>query len=383
MTQNQKSLFPHFSKISKAEWVEKATGDLKGEDVLKKYTWELEPGINVSPYYDPSDLDESAGYEAFHNRLAAKSDHSAANARIWLNLQTLFVNDAKTSNRDALEALNSGADGIIFNIANSIDFNLLLEGIEPEYCSISFRFAKESSASLIKELQAFLQSNPSGSTRITGAVAVSESSPEEQVQLFQTFGDYTHFNTFFIDAVNHTEFSESIAAQLKVTIQLIDTALQEGHPVEKVLKRCTLCTTIGTDYFGEIAKVRALRMLFFQVAHAYGATSFLPEDLTIRAISTPWTNETYQPHGNMLKGSTAAMGAILGGCDELVVSPEETDQKLMIRIARNISSILKEEAFLKSSADPVAGSYYLENLTDTIAQKAWQAFQTSLEETTV
>ncbi|WP_185154151.1 methylmalonyl-CoA mutase family protein [Fulvivirga sp. M361] len=383
MNQNQKLLFSHFSKVNKEKWAEKATNDLKGEDVFKKYTWELEPGIHILPYYDPSDLQANAQYEAFHNRLAMP-DHPTANARVWHNLQHLTVEDEKIANREARDALNSGADGIIFNIPHSVDFKSLLENIKLEHCNISFQFSRESATDLAEGLFTFFQSSALKPEQITGTIELTEGTVNEKLAMFNKFKDYTQFRVLLNESKTDTHgFSESIAAQLKATIQLIEAAQTAGNPLEEVLTKCTVNTSVGPDYFAEIAKIRALRMLFFQVARAYDVSTFLPEHVKIRAVSDPWINEAYQPHGNMLKASTGAMAAILGGCDELLVVPEDNDQSLMVRIARNVSSILKEEVFLKGSADPVAGSYYLENLTNDIAQKAWHIFQSTLEEETV
>ena len=108
---------------------------------------------------------------------------------------------------------------------------------------------------------------------------------------------------------------------------------------------------------------------------SFNVTDISVNDLYIHSICTPFTDDTYAPHGNMLKGATAAMAAIIGGTSALTVLPEDDGDSMQRRIARNVSNVLKEESYLNKVADPAAGSYYLEHLTDTIAKAAWAKFQ--------
>jgi methylmalonyl-CoA mutase len=132
---------------------------------------------------------------------------------------------------------------------------------------------------------------------------------------------------------------------------------------------------IQTDFFLEIAKLKALRNLWYQVRGAYGALHEI-KPLYIHGVSSRWVRDTYKPHGNMIKAATATMAAIAGGCDSVTVEPENPDNEMENRIARNVSSILREESHFSKVADPLTGSFYLEALTDQLSQKAWSKFQT-------
>ncbi|MFZ6009577.1 MAG: methylmalonyl-CoA mutase family protein, partial [Bacteroidota bacterium] len=137
---------------------------------------------------------------------------------------------------------------------------------------------------------------------------------------------------------------------------------------------------VGTNFFLEQAKFKAMRLLWFQVAHAYGVKDFKAGQLHIHARGETWTPGNYQPHGNMLKSTTSAMSAIMGGCDALTVLAEDENNAIMSRVARNVSNLLREESHLNKVADPMAGSYALENMVHQLAEQAWKKFQLNLQE---
>jgi methylmalonyl-CoA mutase len=135
---------------------------------------------------------------------------------------------------------------------------------------------------------------------------------------------------------------------------------------------------IGSSFFVEIAKCRAARLLWANVLAAYG----VPEDKAfskIRAKTALWNKTTFDPYVNMLRVTTEAMAAALGGCDSVTVSPfdatYESSDEFSERIARNVQIILRDEAYLNRVHDVAGGSYYVEVLTDSLAQEAWKLFQ--------
>jgi methylmalonyl-CoA mutase len=127
-------------------------------------------------------------------------------------------------------------------------------------------------------------------------------------------------------------------------------------------------TEIGTDFFLEIARLRALRLVWNKLSER-------PYDLHLHVCSSPWTPEAYAPHANMLKATTAAMAAILGGADSLTVDPESPEQPMQRRVARNVSILLREESRFAKVADPLAGAYFVDRLTHDLAEKIEAAIQ--------
>lgn len=368
---NKAPMFEEFKKVTKKDWEEKATEDLTGKDVYETYNWKL-GSIELKPYYDVSDLANNENYSAFQNRQLLDEDPSG-DARVWYNLSSISVSDVKSANENALNNLMNGADGIEFNFTNdqTIDYGKLLKDIKPEYCFLSFRELSIKSAVALCDF--LFQSD--NASKYSGCIHLTHYDHKSIKQVLDKIESITQFKCLVIDTKTDNDVIEEIAEILIKINTLLSSSSDLGIKSDSILKRVMIRTEISTDYFGEIAKVRALRNLSFQLAHAYGIKSYQPEGLHIQSVSSAWTNEAYQPHANMLKSSTAGMAAILGGCDSLIVKPENENESMQARIARNVSSILKEESFFSKTADPVAGSYYLETLTDTLAHKSWDLFK--------
>lgn len=128
-----------------------------------------------------------------------------------------------------------------------------------------------------------------------------------------------------------------------------------------------LLFAVGSNYFFEIAKLRAARMLFARMAGAYGQAAAV----RIYAVTALSNKSIYDPYTNLLRATTESLSAVIGGCDALTVQPAGFAR----RLANNVQLILKEEAHMDKVADPAGGSYYVEALTDSLAREAWKLFQ--------
>ncbi|ELR68157.1 Methylmalonyl-CoA mutase superfamily [Fulvivirga imtechensis AK7] len=373
MSRQKENLFSDFRAVSKKEWAEKAREDLKNEDVFEKYNWALEEGLVLQPYYDRGDLTDSA--KAFHNRLLIK-DNTTGEPREWENIQKIVVSDARIANKTALEALNNGADGVIFDLSKTaaiVPLEELLESILIDYCSISFIF-NNNYAAYLEYYNNYVRNKGIDILALKGFIALNHAGQGSFLEVFDQTINYSNIKSIAIRSEKN-KASEEVAELLTKAVSHINAIVDTGIDPQQALSNLAVITNISGNYFGEIAKVRAIRQLFFQVARAYGIEDFNPEDLYIHCISPAWTDEKYQPHANMLKATTAAMAAVLGGCNSLTVDPEDYNNPLMVRIARNVSHILKEESYLNKTADPVAGAYFIEVVTDEIAKNAWTMFQ--------
>ena len=147
----------------------------------------------------------------------------------------------------------------------------------------------------------------------------------------------------------------------------------DNENAEKVINNMAYEVAISANYFFGIAKIRALRILLSRFYRAYQLT-FSLETFHIIARSKAWVNSDYEPHENMLKATTSAMSAISGGCDALIIAPGYDDEQEEL-VARNISSVLEFESYLGKVADPAAGSYFIEHLTNEIVDAVWAAFK--------
>jgi methylmalonyl-CoA mutase len=151
-----------------------------------------------------------------------------------------------------------------------------------------------------------------------------------------------------------------------------------GISVEDAASKIRFSFGIGSDYFMEIAKLRAARILWEQIADAYNVSDKKRFRMEIHSVTKVWNDTIDDPYINMLRTQTEAMSAVLGGTDSLTVNPFDitinTPDEFSERMARNQQLILKEESWLDKVADPSAGSYYIENLTALIAENSWRLF---------
>ena len=333
-------LLKDFTPQDKQAWITKATADLKGKalDELQS-TWE--PGITVAPYYTAKDTQKLNYLKAYANCLATKTTPDGQ-PRSWINYQKIKITSEQKANKQALEALNLGATGLIFIGKGKVDYSILLKDIFLEACAVSFE---------------------------------SDQTPDSYLAYAEQQGKAEQLTGYWLGKHNTTAggFKTWVLTTSKTTVvaQLTDV-LQQTLPTLQAnqfnLSATSFILPIGTNYFLEIAKLRVLRIALTTLL-AKHKQLINPADIDIIAHSTTWKNEALGPHENLLKGTTAAMAAIIGGCDALYIAPENPNQTLSTRTARNISTILKEESFFDKEVDPAAGSYFIENLTHLLLTK--------------
>lgn len=158
----------------------------------------------------------------------------------------------------------------------------------------------------------------------------------------------------------------ALAEGLERLVKLIDT-----RPVEVAAREIQFVFGIGSTYFLEIAKLRAARMLWAKVIEEFKPADLDACRMTLHARTAPINKSYADPHTNMLRATTEAMSAAIGGCESLMVHPLGFDEHLAV----NIQRILAEETHLNVVADPAGGSYYIEALTASLARAAWKLFQ--------
>jgi len=342
------------------DWLDIARQELDGADPLKKLS--VEKGtLRIKPYYQSS---RDISQQDFILKPAINPYYGA---RGWLNIPRIAILDEKHANELALHFLNTGADGILFEpLKSKIQFSTLLHQINPEYCSLSFLLRGDSINTT--DFFTWLVDNKFNES-VTGCI-FHEAAPTNAIQSLKKY------NSLGIIVHPEKNVDDEIVSALEKSVHVIDSTVKEGH-VESLTEQVAFSVSVGSDFFLEMAKIRALRNLWYQVQGAYGVTKIKP--VHIHAISSVWHKQEFLPHGNMIKSTMSALSAILGGCDSLTVEPEDQDNKMMSRIARNVSSILREESYLSKVADPVAGSYYLDSLVAELSEKAWKKFQTKMQ----
>lgn len=328
-----------FSKIFKSpartDWNNAAAKENEGKNPEETLGWKVGT-LSGGAYYDKNDSVK----QAFQ---LTPDQNSYLGPRAWHNMPLVTVNHEKSANQTALTHLKTGADGILFDIQKVPDCNLenLLSSIEWPYCMIGF-IVNESCISLVNKIPEFVQKKGWKGESITGFILW-----ENEVQdLTPHFNELPQFKTNGIFVHDSLDILEQIT-----------TAITFGLKTKTAIA-CSL--PAGTDFFIEQAKLKALRAIWSENT---------THKIFIHARSNAWVSEPFQPHGNLLKSTTAAMAAIAGGCDGLTVYAEQENDTTMSRIARNVSNILREESHFDKVADATAGSYYLDSLTQQIIEQ--------------
>lgn len=356
-TDIQKLLTKTFSIPDTSDWKKIATSEIEGKDPFQELKWKDDDEIEYLPYYD-SVLQQTEVPE-FH-RTPVNKDFLGN--RTWFNMPVVQVVDANVANQKALEHLQNGADGILFNIESndSFDIQKLLNEIQLPYCLISF--SGNISTRFINNLSNYI-SNHAHSKSFRGNLFWLNT---QENSLLLNGADFNHLGCFVNSSTPVNEICDAL---------LQGVAYLEKY-TSKAIEHISFSIPTHTNFLIQISKLRALRMLWYQVANIYNLTNYNFNALHIHARIEAWANEKLSPHENMLHATTSAMASIIGGCDSLSVYAQDKNNIMMERIARNVSNILREESHFDKVEDPLAGSYVIESMTNQIAEKAWELFKT-------
>jgi methylmalonyl-CoA mutase len=392
--QEPQAMFSNFPAVSKKDWLARLQEDLKD----KPYTdlqWNTYEGFTLEPYYTRSELHNIGYLKELHNSQLTNANSGSGSPRQWVNNQYIKVKNEKEANNIALEALNNGADGIYFDVSKiqGVKLDQLLKDIQLNYCSISFLAGSEAEKLLTdylqyatgkgvqtEDLHGIFNFDPVGEIAENGLV------DSDHFNSFAAINEKTgKLRNFYGITVNTATFHNSgasavqeIAFGLNIAVAYLHHLTDTGMSASNAIKNLCVSFSIGTSYFMELAKLRAFRWLFSKVAQSYGLSQHKPGDLYIHARADIWSGSLLDPHTNMLRLSTQAMSAVLGGCNALTIPAyDQTFAEpgaFSKRISRNISNILKEEAYFDKVADAAAGSYYIETITDKLIHAAWELF---------
>jgi methylmalonyl-CoA mutase len=249
----------------------------------------------------------------------------------------------------------------------------LLEKIEWPYCQLSFVCSAD--FSFAERIANYCLSKSYKASEIAGAIFWKKN-PIIRKAAFQKLNELENFSPLGI-FLEPQQPADEISKALLRGVEAIKAQLDQQQPARQAVRSISFSIAVGNNFLVEISKLKALRMLWYQVVCAFGENSYDPNQLHIHGRCDAWVSESFQPHGNMLKSTTASISAICGGCNSLTVMGEQVGNSLMERMARNVSLILREESHLNKVADPVAGSYAIETLTHELAREAWQRFQSA------
>ncbi|MBS1544593.1 MAG: hypothetical protein JST14_13230 [Bacteroidetes bacterium] len=337
--------FGNFPKAEKSDWEAAAREELQGADPWKKLSSKM-LGIEIAPYYDATSCTNVAP-------LLPNQSGSFLGPRTWFNCPRVSVNDFVAANQVALNHLQQGADGILFDLGVHGDIGLLLKGIDPRHCSINFLL--NSKTEMAKDVHQYFHAIPQVHDLLPGAVFCD---PVSKLASLNPPISHLHLGGRLMQTTGAAEDD----------LRKLFVGLLEEDSISSA--RTAIRIPLGTSFFGDIITIRTARILWAEVQKKTGNS----HPLFILGYSPVWTNEAYASHENMLKSSVAAMAGVLGGCDAITLDPEKNNE-LSARIARNVSNILREESHLSKVADPLAGTWFVENACQTLTQKIWPSLQ--------
>ena len=361
-----KKLFNDFNPISTKQWKQKIQFELNGADYNETLVWNSPEDIKVKPFYDASDLPK-------YFPLATKASE-------FKICQNIFVFDIEKSIERALDTLNRGAESLRFTIENeAVAIDTLLEKLPLEKITVYFHL-RFISIDFVKKIDAiakqrnatiFCNLDPIGQLAKDGNwFSTSEKNNFETLSILSK--ETSNVSLISIDGTLYQNAGANMAQQIAYTLA---HANEYFNRIELINKPIVFEISVGTNYFFEIAKLRALRLLFNVIAKEYNHNF----DCHLLVSPTKRNKTLYDYNVNMLRTTTECMSAILGGANAIANLPYDAlyhkDNEFGDRIARNQLLILKNESYFDKVNNPADGSYYIENLTHQLAEKGLLLFK--------
>jgi methylmalonyl-CoA mutase len=370
MPLTKQNLFSEFKPVTKAEWFAKIEKDLKGR-VVSELDWQIVPPLSIAPFIHADDF-----------LVQPEPIFDSPSTNTWAIAEDIDVADFAVANKQTLAALMAGVNAprFVLNAYPSVNnITKLLENVELDYISTHFH-EKTENHSPLSFLKSFAQLAGGKAATLKGAVHYDPfSDGRHDVKATTDLINWASENlpSFAVVTVNAERFhknTEGVVSELSNTLKAGENYLKRltdnGLVVENIVPRMAFRFQIGSSYFVEIAKLRAFKLLWGNVLSAYSTTPLVPR---IFAKTTPiFTEGDVNIH--KIQATTEAMSAIIGGVETLTVAPSETTD-FGRRIARNVQHLLSMESYFDRVADPSAGSYYIEKLTEQLAEAAWSEFQ--------
>lgn len=395
MADNKEKLFTQFPPVSYDEWKAKVDADLKGVPFEKKLVWRTNEGFSVQPMYRREDI---AGLKTT-DTLPGEYPYvrGTRDNNEWLTRQDIIATDPAEANRIALDVLGKGVNSLGFTVKEPTvaTVDALLKDIKVSDVEINFNVcpgkAFEFTAALAewikahgveKEFHGSINYDPLKRAFRHGADIDAKAVAAEAMGIIDAVADVPGLRCL---AVNSDVLSnagcyiyQELGYALAWGAQWMSLLTENGVKPAVVADRIKFNMGVSSNYFMELAKFRAARMLWAQIANQYKPIEEKDCKMALHAITSRFNQTLYDAHVNLLRSQTEAMSAALAGVDSLTVTPFDAPYKqpddFSERIARNQQLLLKEESHLDKVADPAGGSYYVETLTVSIAREAWKLF---------
>lgn len=396
MTANKEKLFGQFPPISTAEWKDKVIADLKGADFDKKLVWRTNEGFNVQPIYRAEDIVGLKTTDSLPGEYPYVRGTKCDNE--WLIRQDIFVENPQEANRKALDLLNKGITSLGFQIGRDQitpeSLASLLNGINAEKVELNFISCIKNASKIGEELSSYFKKQGIDLQKVKGSIGFD---PFKRIlkhgrdfpkyadmaeQVINSVSELPGYRVLMADAFMLNNAGSYITQELGFALawgnEWLSVLTDKGLSVDKVANRIKFNFGISSNYFMEMAKFRAARMLWAQIVSAYKPNCDCASKIEMHAQTSRFNMTIYDAHVNLLRSQTETMSAALAGVNSITVTPFDITYKqpdeFSERIARNQQLLLKEESHFNKIVDPAGGSYYIETLTASIAEEAWKLF---------
>ena len=397
---NREKLFAEFPPVSTEAWEAAIAVDLKGADYERKLVWRTNEGFNVRPYYRAENLEGLETLNAAAGEFPYLRGVSGDNN--WLTHQTIEVAAPAEANATALQMLNAGVDSLGFEIKDEnfseADLDVLLKDICMPAVDLTFSGKKMPHVAALVLAKAEKEGVSKDDIRVNFCIdpIVKHLSMKGDwcekcggTKCFDKIADLVaktkEYKNVRVVTVSGNVFSDSgstiveeLGFSLAVAHEYLVRMMEHGLTIDEAARKLRFSFAVTSNYFMEMAKLRAARLLWANIVKAYGPEKPCSCKMFVHARTSAWNQTVYDPYVNMLRGTTEAMSAAIAGVHSLEVLPfdhsYEAPSEFSYRIARNESLLLKHESHFDQVIDPAGGSYYIENLTKSIADEAWKLF---------
>ncbi|MDE6145743.1 MAG: hypothetical protein K2F96_05645 [Muribaculaceae bacterium] len=386
MAENKDKLFEMFPPVSAEEWRAKVDVDLKGVPFEKKLVWRTSEGFNVQPMYRREDIASLTTTDSLPGEFPYVRGTRCNNE--WLIRQEIIAETPAEANEKALAAIERGATSLGWHISdvNADALAEFLKGIDLTKTEINLSCCMRKAVELTgllaqavvaagaaKDFRGSVKFNPwkrelkhgskSPLNPVEAGKAIIEASlPVQGLRVLSVDSEiFTNGGAYIYQELGYA---------LSWGAQWLTLLTEAGLPADLVASKIKFDMGISTNYFMELAKFRAARMLWAQIVEQYNPAEPEACKMMAHATTSKYNQTIYDAHVNLLRSQTEAMSAALAGVDSITVTPFDvpfkTPDEFSERIARNQQLLLKEESHLDKVVDPAGGSYYIETLTVSI-----------------
>ena len=395
--------FDEFAPTSYETWKAAAIESLKGGIFEKKLFTKTLEGIVLSPIYTEAEAapyKERLSFPGATDYLRGTKTAGYAEEP-WKIAQEVETHDPKEANKVLLEELNKGTNAVNFD-AEAVELNTLgdvetlLDGVQLQYAPLSV-YAGATALPLLSAI-AKRQAKVGDEAPLTGCIgadplgeAVKKGGFDSSFECYMDQMALTlkyaknhapELKTIFVQSsVYHNGGANAIqeaAAALATGLCYIDAMMDQGYTVDEAAERIRFNFCLGPNFFMEIAKLRAVRVVWAQLMQAYGAGE-KAQCIDVFAETSQFTTTLYDPYVNVLRATTQAFSGVVGGVAGMKVLPFDAavrdSDSFSRRIARNIQVMMQEEFNLLSPVDPAGGSWYVETLTGQLGEAIWNQIQ--------